>query len=135
MALLTKKGSDALLKRIFESGGLTPDMEKDIQRLKDDFDEREGILKKYGEDYDGELEEYDFKEKTGVDSSNIDEYKAKYEDMKKRYIDRFFNGNVGEAEKAIEQQKNDVRQDEKNLQDEKENDITIDELLEKKEEK
>ena len=32
-----------------------------------------------------------------------------------------------------EKQKKDVRQDEKNLQDEKENDITIDELLEKKE--
>lgn len=135
MALLTKKGSDALLKRIFESGGLTPDMEKDIQRLKDDFDEREGILKKYGEDYESDLEEYVFKEKAGVDSSSVDEYKAKYEDMKKRYVDRFFNGNAGEAEKAIEQQKKDVLQDEKNLQDEKETDITIDELLEKKEEK
>lgn len=135
MALLTKKGSDALLKRIFETGGLTPDMEKDIQRLKDDFDERDGILKKYGEEYDGELDEYEFKEKAGVDSSSVDEYKTKYEDMKKRYVDRFFNGNAGEAEKAIEQQKKDVRQDEKNLQNEKEHDITIDELLEKKEDK
>ena len=135
MVLLTKKGSDTLLKRIFETGGLSPDMEKDIQRLKDDFDEREGILKKYGEEYDGELEEYDFIEKAGADSSNVDDYKAKYEDMKKRYVDRFFNGNAGEAEKAINQQKADIRKDEKNLLDEKEDDITIDELLEKKEEK
>ena len=128
MVLLTKKGSDTLLKRIFETGGLSPDMEKDIQRLKDDFDEREGILKKYGEEYDGELEEYDFIEKAGADSSNVDDYKA-------NYVDRFFNGNAGEAEKAIVQQKADVRKDEKNLRDEKEDDITIDELLEKKEEK
>ena len=46
-----------ILRRIMETGGLTPDMEEDIQRLRDDFDERESILKKYGETYDGDQQE------------------------------------------------------------------------------
>lgn len=45
---------EKILRRIMESGGMTEDMERDVERLKDDFDEREGILKRYGETYDGE---------------------------------------------------------------------------------
>ena len=54
MAILTRSGMEKILRRIMESGGMTEDMEQDIERLKDDFDEREGILKRYGETYDGE---------------------------------------------------------------------------------
>ena len=61
MAILTKTGMNKILRRIMETGGLTPDMEEDIQRLRDDFDERESILKKYGETYDGEeADEYEY---------------------------------------------------------------------------
>ena len=41
MAILTKRGMDKILRRIMETGGLTEDMEKDIDRLSSDFDERE----------------------------------------------------------------------------------------------
>lgn len=100
MAILTKTGMNKILRRIMETGGMTPDMEEDIQRLRDDFDEREGILKKYGETYDGEdMDEYEY---TGRDTSEIytpkeeekdaKEWRTKYEEMKARYLDRFFGG-------------------------------------------
>lgn len=96
MALLTKTGMTKILRRIMESGGMTEDMEKDIERLQRDFDEREGILKMYGETYDGEdKEEYEFKKRVvseltpGEDAGG---WKNKYEEMKQRYLDRFFGG-------------------------------------------
>lgn len=89
MALLTKTGIKKLLNRLWETGGLSADMEADIKRLQDDFDEREGMLRKYGEVYDGEdKEEYEFVEKP----SETEDWKGKYEEMKSRYVNRFFNG-------------------------------------------
>lgn len=89
MALLTKTGIKNLLNRLWETGGLSADMEADIKRLQDDFDEREGMLRKYGEVYDGEdREEYEFVEKP----SETEDWKGKYNEMKQRYVSRFFNG-------------------------------------------
>lgn len=112
MAILTKTGMNKILRRIMETGGLTPDMEHDIQRLRDDFDEREGILKKYGETYDGEdVDEYDF---TGRDTpkeeeKDAKEWRTKYEEMKARYLDRFFGG--VDNDKNFEETMNETRED------------------------
>ena len=57
--LRSLKAIDLILKRIMETGGVTDAMEKDIQDLRDEFNEREGILKRYGETYDREDEFYD----------------------------------------------------------------------------
>lgn len=85
--ILSKKGLEILLERIMSSGELTPQMETDIQRLKDDYDERMGILSKYGESYDGEDEEYDFIEREMPDYEGAIAERDKY---KKAYFDRFF---------------------------------------------
>lgn len=117
MAILTKTGMNKILRRIMETGGLTPEMEEDIQRLRDDFDEREGILRKYGETYDGEdVDEYDY---TGRDTDEIytpkeeekdaKEWRAKYEEMKARYLDRFFGG--VDNNKNFEETMNETRED------------------------
>lgn len=112
MAILTLKGMNGILRHIMESGGLTADMEQDIQRLRDDFDEREGILRKYGEVYDGEdKEEYDFK---GRDTTEDSEYwKGQYNDMKKKYLDRFFGGeeNRREVVDVLDETIEDVKRD------------------------
>lgn len=117
MAILTKTGMNKILRRIMETGGLTPEMEEDIQRLRDDFVEREGILRKYGETYDGEdVDEYDY---TGRDTDEIytpkeeekdaKEWRAKYEEMKARYLDRFFGG--VDNDKNFEETMNETRED------------------------
>ena len=98
MAILTRSGMIKILRRIMESGGMTDDMEEDVRRLQDDFDEREGILRKYGETYDGEdRDEYEFSERDGTsiytpreEDKLADDWRIKYEEMKKRYLDRFF---------------------------------------------
>lgn len=109
--MLTRTGANKILQRIWETGGLTPDMENDIQKLRDELDEREGILKKYGEVYDGEdRDEYEYKEK---ELKSDDDYKAKYDDLYTRYMNRFFGtGEVKDEYKRVEtSQEEDVKED------------------------
>lgn len=117
MALLTRAGSNKLLRRIYETGGLTPDMEADIERLKKDFDEREGILRLYGEVYDGEdVDEYEYKGKEVSEFSPSEdhdsEWRAKYEEMRNRYLDRFFGGEeIEEIDDNMRETEEDVKRD------------------------
>lgn len=71
----TKEEIGEIMSRIFETGGLTEDMEKDLKSLKDELDEREGMLARYGEKYDGE------KAETGETA----EWEAKYNELVERY--------------------------------------------------
>lgn len=123
MALLTKTGMTGVLKKIMESGELTEEMEESIERLKNDFEEREGILGKYGQPYDEEAEEYDYVYKTEPDET--EDWQKKYSDMKAKYVDRFFGGKEvkEDFEEIIDETVDDVKQDGEIL--------TFDELLEK----
>lgn len=108
----TRAAYEELLTRLMNSGELTPDMEEDFRRLKDELDEREGMLARYGETYDGENKEYEWvarevetdgtkdgsddvvqddKENDVIDTpeENVIDWEAKYRDLKERYIDRF----------------------------------------------
>lgn len=84
--MLTPLGMENLLKDMIQTGGLTEHMEESIRKLKDEFDEREGILAKYGEAYDGTQETYDWKPKDDTD------WKGKFEQLEARYRERFFSG-------------------------------------------
>lgn len=128
MAILTRTGMEKILRKIMESGGMTEDMEKDIKRLKDDYDEREGILRKYGEIYDGEdRDEYDFTERSTESVYTPREedknWRDEYEGLKKRYLDRFFGGVGDKVDDIIKETEEDVKRD-----GEKQ---TFDELLER----
>ena len=108
----TRAAYEELLTRLMNSGELTPDMEEDFSRLKDELDEREGMLARYGETYDGENKEYEWvarevetdgtkdgsddvvqddKENDVIDTpeENVIDWEAKYRNLKERYIDRF----------------------------------------------
>lgn len=109
----TRLAYEELLTRLMNSGELTPDMEVDFSRLKDELDEREGMLARYGETYDGENKEYEWvarevetdgtkdgsddvvqedeSENKVVDTpeENVIDWEAKYRDLKQRYVDRF----------------------------------------------
>lgn len=120
--MLTKSGVNKLLRRIMETGGLTPDMEEDIKRLKDELDEREGVLRKYGEWYDGEdKDEFEYAEKASDHATSDADWERRYRELKERYIDRFFGGTPEEEE----------RDEESESEEEKE--VTVEELFEKKE--
>lgn len=101
-----------ILRRIMESGSLTDEMETDIQRLRDDFDEREGILKKYGETYVGEdKDEYNFTSTdTLVHASKESEkdWQSEYQSMRQKYLDRFFGGTM---ETVMNETEEDVKRD------------------------
>lgn len=124
----TRVAYEELLTRLMNSGELTPDMEVDFSRLKDELDEREGMLARYGETYDGENKEYEWvarevetdgaedgsddvvqddKENDVIDTpeENVIDWEAKYRDLKERYIDRFM-GRI--KEENLEDMRNDL---------------------------
>ena len=133
MAILTKTGMDKILRRIMDTGGLTEDMERNIDRLRSDFDEREGILRRYGETYDGEdMDEYEWRgrddeSREDSDRDDNEDWRGRYEEMRQRYLDRFFGGrDEGEEYREIMREtEEDVRRDGEPQ--------TFDELLERTE--
>lgn len=118
MAILTRSGMEKILRRIMESGGMTEDMERDVERLKDDFDEREGILKRYGETYDDEdRDEYDYSERDDINiytpAEEEKDWKQEYDNLKERYMNRFFGTSdvKEEFDDTMEDTKEDVKRD------------------------
>lgn len=145
MAILTKTGMDKILRRIMETGNLTEDMERDIDRIRSDFDEREGMLRRYGETYDGEdMDEYEWRERDDEsreesdrddkdiytpreEAKDYEDWRGRYEEMRQRYLDRFFGGrDEGEDYREI------VRETEEDVRRDGEPQ-TFDELLERTE--
>lgn len=144
MAILTKTGMVKILRRIMETGGITEDMEIDIDRIRSDFDEREGILRRYGETYNGEdMDEYEWKERDESqedsdrddkdiytpreEAKDYEDWRGRYEEMRQRYLDRFFGGrDEGEEyQEIMSETEEDVRRDGEPQ--------TFDELLERTE--
>lgn len=122
MALLTGKGMESILRRIMDKSDIEDEeMIADIERLRSDFSEREGILRNYGDISEGD-DDYEFVEKTREDG---DGWKEKYNRLRKQYTDRFFgNSDVKEDfEEIMEETVEDVKRD-GTVQ-------TIDELLER----
>lgn len=113
MAILTRKGMYDLLARIMDSGGMSEAMEKDVQRLKDDFDEREGMLRRYGEVYDGEdKDEYEYEERERRDDAAEKDWESRYNDLKDRYTKRFFsNPDVTTPDTVVLEAEEDVKRD------------------------
>lgn len=106
--MYTKKEYDDLLREIAKSGGDTPNMLKLMQKLRDDFDEREGMLKRYSESSDKrepegtKVEEEKIREESrrddredggerrrAYDGDTVS--RREYEDLRRKYIDRFFS--------------------------------------------
>lgn len=102
----TPEEYENLLKEIANSGGDTPAMMELLQKLRDDYDEREGMLKRYGEERDKkapegseeerekirkESEEDDVEDK-GKRRIAYEDYvpREEYETLRKKYIERFF---------------------------------------------
>lgn len=124
---LTKEEHEGILKRIAESGGFTAEMADDLQKLRDEYDEREGMLRRYGERYDGEnrdRKDWDDRREEREEEDRVDgdykreglrrsreddeDWRAKYIELKKSYIDRFFNG---AREEITESQDRDIERD------------------------
>lgn len=102
----TREEYENLLKEIANSGGDTPAMMELLQKLRDDYDEREGLLKRYGEERDKRAPEGSEEERDKIrkesEEDNIedkgerriayDDYvpREDYEELRKKYIERFF---------------------------------------------
>lgn len=119
----TREEYENLLKEIANSGGDTPAMMELLQKLRDDYDEREGLLKRYGEERDKRAPEGSEEERDKIrkesEEDNIedkgerriayDDYvpREDYEELRKKYIERFFTS----PDKAKRMQKENVMDD------------------------
>lgn len=119
----TREEYENLLKEIANSGGDTPAMMELLQKLRDDYDEREGLLKRYGEERDKRAPEGSEEERDKIrkesEEDNIedkgerriayDDYvpREDYEELRKKYIERFFTS----SDKAKRMQKENVMDD------------------------
>lgn len=119
----TREEYENLLKEIANSGGDTPAMMELLQKLRDDYDEREGLLKRYGEERDKRAPEGSEEERDKIrkesEEDNIedkgerriayDDYvpREDYEELRKKYIERFFTS----TDKAKRMQKENVMDD------------------------
>lgn len=86
--MLTPNGFTKLLTGLMSSIELTEEIENMIAQIQNDFEERNAIIEKYGNEYDSELDEYEFSEKE-IEQPQVDDYKEKYLELKERYINRF----------------------------------------------
>lgn len=122
----TKEEHENLLREIAESGGDTPKMLELMQKLRDDFDEREGELRRYHEERDKEEPEGLEKKEEEIEQESEEDDKedggerrkaygalknyvsrADYEDLRNKYIERFFST----PEEAKKEQKKNVKED------------------------
>lgn len=100
MSILTSAGMDKILRRIMESGDINEEMSNDIQRLRDDFNERTSYLERLGTVYTGDdVDEYEFTINENSDvytpaerTDNDNSWEMRYNELKKQYLDRFFGG-------------------------------------------
>lgn len=121
---MTKEEHENLLREIAETGGDTANMLELMQKLRDDFDEREGMLRKYGEERDKEVpegaEEEDDRIREESSEDNVEDGgerrdplpedmvpRADYEELRRKYIERFFSS----PEEVKEDQEEDVKRD------------------------
>lgn len=105
---LTKKEHEDLLREIAETGGDTANMLELMQKLRNDFDEREGELRRYREERDKKPPEGAEKEDERIRRESREDDKedrgerrdplskdvvsrAEYDELKRKYIDRFFS--------------------------------------------
>lgn len=114
---MDRKSFYDLIAEIEASGGETDKMKELLQKLRDDFDEREGELNRYREKRDKEtpgteketrkIEEEskeDNREDGGERRDPID-YKNAYEEMKKELVDRLMGYRESKEEEKEEEEK------------------------------
>lgn len=130
----TGKALNAILADIWDKAGFGEDMEESLAVLRDNISERDGILHGYGEPWNDEADEFNFTALPPVtpDPAPGEDWEGKYNELKSRYISRFFTGGEGDngesdtnGETTLEQVKADQNEDIKNDDEGK----TIDELF------
>lgn len=135
---ITKEEHENLLREIAETGGDTANMLELMQKLRDDFDEREGELRRYAEERDKKPPEGARKKDEEIRKESEEDNRedggerrdplprdmvsrAEYDELKRKYIDRFFS-TPDEVKKETEK---DVKRDGENQ--------TFEELFKRKE--
>lgn len=80
----------SLLQDFYEKSELNPEHEPLINEIKNAIEERDQELSKLSSSWDDSKDDVEFTPMT----KNDEEWEEKYAELKKRYIDTFFNGNT-----------------------------------------
>lgn len=99
---MTREEHETLLEEIARSGGDTEKMAEAFDKLRAEYDEREGMLKYYRETYDGENKD------KWVAREDYDKVVGERDKARKDYYDRFFGDNASTVMRA---QEADIKED------------------------
>lgn len=89
----TAKYIKTLLEKMWDKEGMSQEMEPQIKEIMDAVTERDTHLQNSAKEWHTEdAEEFDFVAKDPV--LVLDDWEAKYNDMKQRYKDAFFSGGI-----------------------------------------
>lgn len=121
----TRKGYMSILSSLGEKYIEDEDTLNSLRLLQTDLDEKQDVIDSVGVEYDTELEEYEYAPKEiNTDSNNS--WETKYNELKKQYIDRFFNGSEENKEEKKEDEEEKKEDEEKSV-----NDLTVDDIIKK----
>lgn len=95
-----------------------------LKVLRSDLDEKQEVLDNVGVEYDAELDDYDYAPKD-INTDGTNSWKSKYEELNKRYIERFFNGG---RENELGNNEQDEPEEVNELEE-----ITVDDIIKEKE--
>lgn len=102
-----------------------------LKVLREDLDEKQDVLDNVGVEYDVDLDDYDYAPRD-INTDGEDSWKTKYDELSKRYVERFFNGGkeneIGNIQPE-EDSANELEEDSANELEE----ITIDDIIKEKE--
>lgn len=126
--MLTRKGHAESLRRIMETIDNPEAVADDIAALQTDFAQREEILSKYGSLSDDEdATEFEFVETPAP----VSDWELKYNDLKAKYVNRFFGGDEGEPAPEAELNESHIEQTETDIETAEDSAPTIDDLFKK----
>lgn len=116
----TRKGYMSILSSLGEKYMEDEDTLKSLKILQTDLDEKQDVIDNVGVEYDVELDEYEYAPRD-INTDGNDSWETKYNELKKQYVDRFFNG-------SEEKKEEEVIKDEENKSV---NDLTVDDIIKK----
>lgn len=116
----TRKGYGAMFDALASKHIEDDETMEALKVLRGDLDEKQDVLDNVGVEYDVELDDYEYAPK----DINTDAWKSKYEELNKRYVERFFNG-------GKENELGNVEQDEPEEVNELE-EVTVDDIIKEK---
>lgn len=123
----TRKGYGALITTLGEKYAEDDETMETLRAISADLDEKMDVIDNVGIAYDADLDEYEYAPKEINQEGNSSEWEAKYNELRSKYVARFFSKNE-ECQTESEETEAEEPEEKKDI-----NNITLSDVMEEKE--